>query len=58
MQFYVSYRFYGLAVRTGFREWQVWVLSGLFLCIAAGNLGTTLWTVYVKWRDQARQKSE
>lgn len=47
-QFFMSFRFYKLAVLTLFSEWQVILLSGLFACIASGNLIMTLITVYRK----------
>ena len=50
MQFYTAYRFYQLAVATGWREWQVPTSGFLFGLIATGNISTTLYTVIQKRR--------
>ena len=43
-----------------YAEWQALAIAGLFGVIGAGNLGTTLWTLYLKRRRalSARAKRE
>jgi len=52
-QLYHSYTLYNLSLRED-AEWQVAVLSFLFLVIGMGNIITTTWTMTAKIRD--RQK--
>ena len=51
LQFYNCYALMAASYAAGLLgEWQCAVAGALFGIIATGNLGTTLWTLYVKRR--------
>lgn len=51
LQFYNAYTLISLSLAAGlFPEWHAALVGVLFFVIGAGNLGTTLWTLYMKRR--------
>lgn len=54
MQFYTSYRFLKLSMALGWVEWQLTAIGLLFGAIGTGNITTTIYTLYLKWRNRRK----